>query len=353
MERKFMKGCEAIAEAAIRAGCRFFAGYPITPQNEIPEYMSQALPKAGGIFVQGESEVASINMVYGAASTGTLAMTSSSSPGISLKSEGLSYLAAARLPAVVVSVMRAGPGLGTIQPAQTDYLQAAKCSGHGGFRTITFAPGTLQEAVDLTYKAFEYAMRDRNPVIVAPDGFIGAIMEPIELPEPKESSEIPSWAVTGCGKRKNINVIFGGQASEESEMRFNIECQEMYERWQKEDVLVEEYMVDDAEYIFAAYGTSGRICKSCVNVLRAQGIRVGLIRPITISPFPYKSFEALDPSKVKAIIDVEMAIPAQMLDDITIGTHSAIPVEKVLTSGGIITPEKTVVEKVLSLIKGK
>lgn len=353
MDRKFMKGCEAIAESAVRAGCRFFAGYPITPQNEIPEYMSRVLPKVGGAFVQGESEVASVNMVYGAASAGALAMTSSSSPGISLKSEGISYLAAARLPAVIVSVMRAGPGLGTIQPAQTDYLQAAKCSGHGGFRTITFAPGTLQEAVDLTYKAFEYAQRDRNPVIVAPDGFIGAIMEPVDLPEPKELPERPVWATVGCGQRGRIAAVAGGHALEKDQMTFNQACAEMYARWEKEDVMVEEYQVEDAEYVFAAYGTSGRICKSCVDELREKGIKAGLIRPITISPFPYESFKKLDPARVKAIIDVEMAIPAQMTNDVNLATGSRIPVETVLTSGGIIIPTKAVIEKVMNLVKGE
>lgn len=352
MDRKFMKGCEAIAEAAVRAGCRFFAGYPITPQNEIPEYMSRMMPKAGGTFVQGESEVASINMVYGAAAGGTLAMTSSSSPGISLKSEGISYLAGSKLPAVIVSVMRAGPGIGTIQPAQTDYLQAAKCAGHGGFRTITLAPGTLQEAVDLTYKAFDYALRDRNPVIVAPDGFIGAIMEPVDLPEPKAPPQIPDWATVGKGDRGSINALNSGHLLEKDQMADNISFAAMYERWAKEDVMVEEYQIDDAEYVFAAYGTSGRICKSCVDELREAGIKAGLIRPITISPFPYASFEKLDPAKVKCIVDVEMSIPAQMLDDIKIGVRGAIPIESVLSAGGIIISSRDVVEKVQSLAKG-
>lgn len=353
MDRKFMKGCEAIAEAAIRAGCRFFAGYPITPQNEIPEYMARMMPKVGGTFVQGESEVASINMLYGAASGGALSMTSSSSPGISLKSEGISYLAGARLPAVIVSVMRAGPGIGTIQPAQTDYLQAAKCAGHGGFRTITLAPGTLQEAVDLTYKAFEYAQRDRNPVIVAPDGFIGAIMEPVNLPEPKAAPATPEWATVGCGNRGHNNITLSGNVLEEDQMKFNCACEEMYERWAREDVLVEEYMVEDAEYVFASYGTSGRICKSCVDELRSRGIKAGLIRPITISPFPYTAFEKLNPRQVKYIVDVEMSIPAQMIDDVKLGMKGTIPVETVLTAGGVIMPAKAVVEKVLNLVKGE
>ncbi|WP_019229839.1 3-methyl-2-oxobutanoate dehydrogenase subunit VorB [Sedimentibacter sp. B4] len=351
MDRKFMKGCEAIAEAAVRAGCRFFAGYPITPQNEIPEYMARQLPNVGGTFVQGESEVASVNMIYGAASTGTLSMTSSSSPGISLKSEGISYLAGARLPSVVVSVMRAGPGIGTIQPAQTDYLQATKASGHGGFKTIVLAPGTLQEAVDFTYKAFEYAQRDRNPVIVAPDGFLGAIMEPVELPPYKELPETPGWATVGSGDRDHINIVLSGNLLEKDQQIFNEQCAKMYERWAKEDVQVEEYMVEDAEYILTAYGTSGRICKSAVDALRNQGIKVGLIRPITINPFPYESFKKLDEKQVKCIIDVEMAIPAQMIEDVKLGTCDRIPIDTVLTSGGIIIPQKAVIEKVLLLAK--
>ncbi len=353
MDRKFMKGCEAIAEAAIRAGCRFFAGYPITPQNEIPEYMARMMPKAGGTFVQGESEVASINMVYGAACAGALAMTSSSSPGVSLKSEGISYLAGAELPAVIVSMMRAGPGLGTIQPAQTDYFQAAKCAGHGGFRTITLAPGTLQEAVDLTYKAFELAARDRNPVIVAPDGFIGAIMEPVELPEPREPRPTPEWATIGCEGRDHSNKLSSGHFVEVEQMEFSSNLDKMYKRWAEEDVMVEEYMLDDAEYVLAACGTSGRICRTCVDELREKGIKAGLIRPITICPFPYESFAKLDPKKVKYVVDVEMSIPAQMLEDVKLGLNGSIPVDTVLTAGGIIIPSKAVVAKIEELAKGE
>ena len=351
MDRKFMKGCEAIAEAAIRGGCRFFAGYPITPQNEIPEYLSRALPKAGGTFVQGESEIASVSMIYGAAAAGALAMTTSSSPGISLMSEGISHLAAAQLPAVIVNVMRAGPGMGTIQPAQSDYFQAAKAAGHGGFRTITFAPGTLQEAVDLTYKAFEYALRDLNPVIVAPDGFIGAIMEPVNLPPYKELPPVPNWASVGRGDREHINLILNGGVHEAQQMGKNKQAAKTYENWAENDVMVEEYMVEDAEYVFAAYGTSGRICKACVDNLRAQGIKAGLIRPITISPFPYASFQKLDSNRVKYIIDAEMSIPAQMIEDVKIGIEGRVPIETVLTSGGIIMSSKAIMEKVLSLVK--
>lgn len=348
MERRFMKGCEAIAEAALRAGCRFFAGYPITPQNEIPEYMAKMMPKVGGTFLQGESEVASINMVYGAAAVGCRAMTSSSSPGISLKSEGISYLAGARLPAVIVSVMRAGPGLGTIQPAQTDYFQATKASGHGGFRTIVLAPSTLQEAVDFTYEAFDLACRDRNPVIVAPDGFLGAIMEPVVLPESKDPEEFEKgWAVGIDEERQNVKLILSGSLTEEQQQNFNRECEKMYEKWKKEDVRVEEYLTEDAEYILTAYGTSARICKSAVDTLREKGIKAGLIRPITIFPFPYESYHKLKKEQVKVVIDVEMAIPGQMIEDVNLGIQGRIPVDTVLHSGGIIIPQKEVEEKVM------
>lgn len=346
-----MKGCEAVAEAAIRAGCRFFAGYPITPQNEIPEYMSREMPKHDGVFIQGESEIASVNMVYGAAATGVKAMTSSSGPGISLKTEGISYLAAGKLPAVIVNVMRAGPGLGTILPAQVDYFLMTKAAGHGGFQTITLAPSTLQEAVDLTYKAFEYAQRDRNPVIIAMDGFLGAIMEAVTLPEYKEEEEPPRWALKGM-TGKMYNVITPATPNAASQQGFNVQLEKMYNRWKEEDVAVEEYKTEDAEYIFAAYGTSARICKSTVNELRKQGVKAGLIRPITINPFPYHAFEKLDPERVKTIIDVEMAIPPQLVYDVRLGVGDRIPIETITSTGGNIISQKKIMEKVLSLSKG-
>jgi 2-oxoglutarate ferredoxin oxidoreductase subunit alpha len=352
MESKFMKGCEAIAEAAIRSGCRFFAGYPITPQNEIPEYLSRALPKVGGVFIQGESEVASINMVYGAGGAGTMAMTSSSSPGVSLKLEGVSNLAAARIPAVMVNVMRAGPGMGTIQPAQSDYYLMSKAPGHGGFRTITLAPATLQEAVDLTYEAFELAFRDRMPVIVAPDGFIAAIMEPVDLPDFRDPPETPPWAVAGCGGRDHINVLLNGGVNEEDQLAKNRIAEELYEKWDREDVRVETYRVEDAEYVFAAFGLAARICKSCVDELREEGIKAGLIRPITISPFPYAAFAALEDGTVKYVIDVEMSIPSQMVNDVRLGMKDRFPVAQVNTAGGLILDSEDVMAKVRELAKG-
>lgn len=342
-----MKGAEAIAEAAIRAGARFFAGYPITPQNELPEYMSRMLPKAGGTFVQAESEVAAISMVYGAGAAGTLAITSSSSPGISLKSEGISNLAAAHIPAVIVNVMRSGPGMGTIQPAQTDYFQAAKASGHGGFRTITLVPSTLQEAVDLTYQAFALSQRDRNPVIVAPDGFIAAIMEPVNLPPYRELPETPGWAAVGCAGRER-NLLLNGGLNEEDQLRQNRKAEAMYKRWEEEDTLVEEYQLEDAEYVIAAMGTSARICKTVIGELRAEGIKAGMIRPITISPFPYRAFERLG-SHVRQIIDVEMSVPAQMVFDVRVGVQGRIPIEEVTTAGGFILKGSEVAAKIRGL----
>lgn len=346
-----MKGAEAIAEAAIRAGARFFAGYPITPQNELPEYMAKMLPKYGGTFVQAESEVAAINMVYGAGATGTYAITSSSSPGISLKSEGISNLAAAHVPAVIVNVMRSGPGMGTIQPAQTDYFQAAKASGHGGFRTITLVPSTLQEAVDLTYRAFELSQRDRNPVIIAPDGFIAAIMEPVDLPPYRDLPDTPAWAVVGC-KGRERNLLLNGGLNEEHQLLQNRHAEEMYKRWGSEDVMVEEYMLEDAEYVIAAMGTSARICRTVIKDLRANGIKVGMIRPITISPFPYHAFEQLG-GQVKYVVDVEMSVPAQMVFDVKVGVQGRIPIEEVTTAGGLILKGSDVTKKILELAERK
>lgn len=346
MARKFMKGTEAIAEAAVRAGCRFFAGYPITPQNEIPEYMARRLPEVGGSFVQGESEVASINMVYGAAGTGTRAMTSSSSCGISLMSEGISFCASARLPMVYVNVQRGGPAIGTIQPAQQDYTQATKASGNGGFRMMVLSPATVQEAVDMTYAAFDYAQRDRNPVLILTDGVMGTIMEPVELPEMRSDEEVKrlkdelsDWALVGHSADKKALILPGGWAGQEDRCKRNAA---MYDTWEK-DVQVEEFMTEDAELILVAYGVCGRISKSAVRILRTQGYKVGLIRPKTVSPWPYASFDKLDYSKVKAVLDVEMSIPAQLVLDVTLAVKDRCPVHTCLRSGGEIMSRDHVV----------
>ncbi|OLA46404.1 MAG: 3-methyl-2-oxobutanoate dehydrogenase subunit VorB [Firmicutes bacterium CAG:176_59_8] len=332
MARVFMKGTEAIAEAAVRSGCRFFAGYPITPQNEIPEYFARRMPEVGGVFVQGESEVASVNMVYGAAQTGTRAMTSSSSCGISLKSEGISFCASARIPMVYCNVQRGGPGIGAIQPAQQDYLQATRASGNGGFRMMVFAPATVQEAVDMTYAAFDYAQRDRNPVLILADGVLGTIMEPVVLPEMRSDEEVKRL------KDELRGWALGGQSAHQRCKRNAA----LYDTWEK-DVQVEEFMADDAELIIAAYGVCGRIAKSAVRTLRAQGYKAGLIRPKTVSPWPYASFDRLDYSRVKAVLDVEMSIPAQLVLDVTLAVKDRCPIHTCLRSGGEIMSRERVV----------
>lgn len=359
MARVFMKGCEAIAEAAVRAGCRFFAGYPITPQNEIPEYFARRLPEVGGTFVQGESEVASVNMVYGAASAGVRAMTSSSSPGIALKSEGISYCAAARIPIVYANISRGGPGVGSIQPAQMDYFQATKASGNGGFQMLVFAPATVQEAVDMTYKAFDYADRDRNPVLILADGVIGTMMEPVVLPEMKSDEEIAairtskqSWACVGHKLDYAHRAwIEPGHWRTEDMQRANEEAAALYASWEK-DVQVEEYQVADAEVVIAAYGVSARIARSAVNLLRAQGIKAGLIRPITVHPFPYGAFEHIDYGKCKAVLDVEMSIPAQFVEDVKAAVKERCPVEECLCSGGNIMSRESVIAAAKKIVEG-
>lgn len=359
MARKFMKGCEAIAEAAVRAGCRFFAGYPITPQNEVPEYFARRMPEVGGVFVQGESEVASINMVYGAASAGTRAMTSSSSPGISLKSEGISYCASARIPMVYANIARGGPGVGSIQPAQMDYLQATKASGNGGFQMMVLAPATVQEAVDLTYAAFDYADRDRNPVLILADGVIGTMMEPVELPAMKSEEDVAAikegkkaWACIGHNlDYANRAWIQPGRWQTSELQRENEEAAELYKSWEK-DIQVEEYMIEDAEIVIAAYGISARVSKSVVNILRKEGVKIGLIRPITVHPFPYNSFDNLDYSKVKVVLNVEMSIPAQFIVDVEKGVKGRCNIETCLCSGGNIIKREAVIEAVKKILKG-
>ena len=342
MARIFMKGCEAIAEAAVRAGCRFFAGYPITPQNEIPEYFARRMPEVGGTFVQGESEVASVNMVYGAASAGTRSMTSSSSCGIALKSEGISYCASARIPMVYCNVQRGGPGVGAIQPAQQDYNQATKASGNGGFRMMVLAPSTVQEAVDLTYAAFDYADRDRNPVLVLADGVIGTMMEPVELPEMKSDAEV---AAIKDGKKKWACI--GHELDYANE-----EAEAMYRRWAEEDVQVEEYRMEDAEIVLTAYGICGRIAANAVDALREQGVQAGMIRPITVYPFPYAAYDKIDYTKCKGIVSVEMSIPAQFADDVKAAVKERCTVTTCLCSGGNIMSREAVLETVKKVMEG-
>ena len=353
MEKVFMKGNEAMAEAAVRAGCRFYAGYPITPQNEIPEYMSWRLPQVGGSFVQGESEIASVNMVYGAASVGVLAMTSSSSPGISLKSEGISYLAGAELPAVIINVTRGGPGLGSIQAAQMDYLQATKASGHGGFHTLVYAPSTIQETCDLLGVAFEKTVEYQCPVLICVDGCIGSMMAPVELPEMKEVKPLDLHFTASGYINPDRRIVTSLISGEERQEDFNRKLAAMYEGWKRDEVRSETYLTEDAEYVLVAYGVSARVARTAVDELRAEGIRAGLIRPITIYPFPYEEFEKLDYGTVRQIVSVELSIPAQMVDDISLGVARRAPISSVTHAGGVLMTADEVVAAVEKLAKGE
>ena len=320
MTKVLMKGSEAIAEAAIQAGCTHFFGYPITPQNEIPEYMSAHLPEHGGIYIQGESEVASINMVLGAAATGCQVMTSSSSPGISLMSEGISYLAGSELPCVIVNVMRGGPGLGGILPSQADYLQATKGGGNGDYNLMVFAPGNLQEAVDLVQSAWDYAFKYRNPVMILADGFMGQMMEPVEIKEHKtDRGNVESWALGYFKERGNRRSLLKSMnLTPELLEEHNIHLQKKYAAMKNEETMFELVNLDDAELVIASYGTSARIAKTAISHLRNEGYKVGMVRPITLFPFPYEAFDRI-PASAKHILDIEMNM-GQMIDDVKIAT---------------------------------
>ncbi|MHB0885112.1 MAG: 3-methyl-2-oxobutanoate dehydrogenase subunit VorB [Bacillota bacterium] len=340
-----MKGNEAVAEAAIRAGCRFFAGYPITPQNEIPEYMAKRLFDAGGSFIQAESEVAAVNMVYGAAGTGTRAMTSSSSPGVSLKQEGISYMAGAELPALVVNMVRAGPGLGGIQPAQGDYFQATKGGGHGDYRLLVFVPASVQEAIDLVGQAFELAERYRNPVMILGDAVLGQMMEPVVLPEPVDLTKLPqkSWATTGTGGTRKPNVVNSLYLDSELCEKHNFKLQEKYQQMAEREVRFEEMNMGDAEIVLTAYGTSARVAISAMKRARAEGLKVGMIRPITAWPFPYEPFRKAS-EHVKAFLDVEMSA-GQMIEDVRLAVQDRAPIFFYNRMGGMVPTPKAVLEE--------
>ncbi len=345
MTRVLMKGAEAVGEAAIKAGCRHFFGYPITPQNEIPEYMSRRLPQVGGTYVQGESEVASINMLFGCAGAGVRVMTSSSSPGISLMQEGISYIAGAELPVVVINMVRGGPGLGGIQPAQSDYFQATRGGGHGDYYTLVLAPSTVQEAVELVMDAFDLADKYRNPVLVLGDGIIGQMMEPVEFPEREPARVEKPWATTGCkGREPNIvkSLLLDPYELEEH----NRKLQQKYERMKREDVRVETVDLESAEVVLCAYGTTSRVCRTAMERLKEKGVKVGLVRPITLFPFPEKTIQSLDPKKVKFILTVEMSL-GQMVQDVRLYTEGRIPVHFYGRTGGVVPTPQEVVREVL------
>jgi 2-oxoglutarate ferredoxin oxidoreductase subunit alpha len=334
--RQMYKGNEAIAEAAVRAGCRYFFGYPITPQNEIPEYMSKRLPEVGGVFLQAESEVSAINMVYGAAGAGARVMTSSSSPGISLKQEGISYIVGAELPCVIVNIVRGGPGLGSIQPAQSDYYQSTRGGGHGDYRMPVYAPSTVQEAVTLTAKAFDVADRYRNPVMILGDGVIGQMMEPVEMPESFETETIEKpWAARGWSDKKRARAVINSlKIKPDACEAHNLKLEGKYAIMREEETLVDMQFMDDALYAVVAYGTTARIALTAVRKLRAAGVKVGLIRPITLWPFPERQIGEIA-RRVRALLTVEMSL-GQMVDDVKISANGACPVYFYGRTGGVI-----------------
>ncbi|ABB13953.1 3-methyl-2-oxobutanoate dehydrogenase subunit VorB [Carboxydothermus hydrogenoformans] len=340
MGKVLFKGAEAIAEAAIRSGCKFFFGYPITPQTEVAEYMAKRLPQVGGVYLQAESEVSAINMVFGAAATGARVMTSSSSPGVSLKQEGISYIAGAELPCVVVNIMRGGPGLGCIQAAQSDYFQAVKGGGHGDYKNIVLAPSTVQEAVDLVSLAFDLADKYRNPVMILGDAVLAQIMEPIELPEEKKELPEKPWAITGCSNREQ-NIITSSYPVPEDLEAVNERLNAKYKQIIKEEQRWEEDGVDDAELVFVAYGTSARIAKDAVETLRNKGKKVGLIRPITLWPFPKKAFK--NRMAGKKILVVEMS-KGQMVEDVEIAVKGQGEIYFYGRTGGIVPYVEEVLE---------
>ncbi|MBQ2714788.1 MAG: 3-methyl-2-oxobutanoate dehydrogenase subunit VorB [Clostridia bacterium] len=347
--KKLMKGNEAIAEAAIRGGCRFFAGYPITPQNEIPEYLSWRLNEVGGAFVQAESEVAAINMVYGAAGAGARAMTSSSSPGISLKQEGISYICGAELPCVIVNIVRAGPGLGGIQPAQSDYFQTVKGGGHGDYHMLVLAPATVQEAVDLVYSAFDKADKYRLPVMILGDGMIGQMMEAVELPEMVDVNALAKkeWATDGTGVGENRRIVNSLYIQPDVLEEINHKLFAVYAEMKKNETAVEEYMCEDAEIVLTGYGTVARIAKSAVHMLRAKGIKAGLIRPITLYPFPDEAYARIAGNGIcREMLCVELSM-GQMIEDVKLSVNGKVPVEFYGRVGGNVMTAEDIVKKVM------
>lgn len=347
-KKVLMKGNEAVAEAAIASGCLYFFGYPITPQTEISEYMAKRMPKVGGLCLQAESEVAAINMTMGAAAAGSRAMTSSSSPGISLKSEGISYIAGCDLPCLIVNVQRGGPGLGGIQPSQSDYYQATRGVGHGDMRLIVLAPSSVQEMASLTAEAFDLADMYRMPAMLLADGALGQMMEPVDFSVfPKRELPAKDWAACGTGgvRKKNIvNSLFIDPNELEKSV---VERYKRYAEIEKNEVKYEEYMTDDADIVLVAFGITARICKSAVSAARENGIKAGLLRPITLWPYPKAALAALA-EKTKAFLSVEMSM-GQMVDDVRLAVNGKCPVYFYGRTGGIIPSVEEVTAEISKL----
>ncbi|MGD9678043.1 MAG: 3-methyl-2-oxobutanoate dehydrogenase subunit VorB [Vulcanibacillus sp.] len=352
MTKVLMKGNEVVAEAAIQAGCKSYFGYPITPQSELIAYMAKRLPEVDGMFLQAESEIAAINMVYGASSAGVRVMTSSSSPGVSLKQEGISYLVGSELPAVIVNIMRGGPGLGSIQPSQADYFQATKGGGHGDYRIPVFAPATLQEIIELVYLSFDIADYYRTPVYILGDGMLGQMMEPVEFVK-NEGRLLPEkdWATTGTrgdGKPKSITSLRLDPSDLENH---NTHLQEKYKKIKENEVRYENYLIEDADYIIVAFGTVARIAKTAIKKAREEGIKVGMIRPISLWPFPDKPFEDTR-GKVKAYLTVEMSA-GQMVEDVRLAVNGHKPVYFYGRTGGNIPSQENIFDEIMVMVRGE
>lgn len=351
MAKILMKGNEAFGKAAIEAGCHYFFGYPITPQSELPEYLSRELPKVGGAFVQAESEVAAINMVYGAGGTGVRVMTSSSSPGVALKQEGITYCAGAEVPCVILNIMRGGPGLGTIQPSQADYYMSTRGGGNGDYRTPVYAPASVQEAVDMIIEAFDVADIYRTPVMVVADGMIGQMMEPVDFDKERKTRELPekTWAANGTKGKRQPNVINSLYLQSEELEQHNLKLEKKYKVIEENEVQYEMYRTEDADLVFVAYGTVSRIVKTTVDQMREEGYKVGLIRPKTLWPFPNKAFNEIP--NAKNLLVVEMSL-GQMVDDVKLACECKLPVDFYGRSGGMIPSPSEIANKAQELIGG-
>lgn len=350
-EKILMKGNEAIGEAAIRAGCRYYFGYPITPQSELPEYMAKKLPSVGGTFLQAESEVAAINMLYGAASAGARAMTSSSSPGFSLKQEGISYIAAAELPCLMVNVQRGGPGLGTIQPGQADYFQATKGGGHGDYRLLVLAPNSVQELFNLTIDGFELADTYRIPVLILADGALGQMMEAVSLDVKPALQVDKPWAITGRRGRGDTNVINTLSFDRDTAEQTNRDLQKKYAAINRNEARCEEFFTDDADLVLVGYGISARIAKSVMEKARAQGLKVGLLRPITLWPFPSAALLRAAQT-AKAFLVTELSA-GQMVEDVELAIRCQKPVHFYGRMGGNMPSVDELYQQILKIMNDK
>lgn len=351
MAKILMKGNEAFGKAAIVAGCRHFFGYPITPQSELPEYLSRELPAIGGTFVQAESEVAAINMVYGAGGCGVRVLTSSSSPGIALKQEGITYAAGAEVPCVILNVVRGGPGLGSIQPSQSDYFMTTRGGGDGDYRTPVYAPSSVQEACDMIIDAFDVAEIYRTPVMVLLDGMIGQMMEPVDFEKERKQREIPAkdWATTGTKGERKPNIINSLYLSPEILEQHNYHLQEKYDKIEANEVDYEMDRTEDAELVFVAYGTMSRVVKNCVNEMREEGYKVGMIRPKTVWPYPYKAFDEIPACKNLFVVEMSLG---QMVEDVKLGSNGRYPVHFYGRPGGMVPEPKEIMRRAKEVMGG-